>query len=44
MAGSRIQPFRVFPYQPQLGPAIVTALNGSYKTPLQFYLTANLKI
>lgn len=42
--GSRIQPFRVFPYEPQLGPAIISALNGSYKTPIQFYLTANIKI
>ncbi|MGB8907403.1 MAG: TonB-dependent receptor [Candidatus Cybelea sp.] len=42
--GSIIQPFRKFPYEPQLGPAIVSALNGSYKTPIQFYLTANVKI
>jgi hypothetical protein len=42
--GSQIQPFRKFPYEPQLGPAIISALNGSYKTPLQFYITANLKL
>jgi len=42
--GSQIQPFRKYPYEPQLGPAIVTALNGSYKTPLQFYFTANIKL
>jgi hypothetical protein len=42
--GSRIQPFRKFPYEPQLGPAIISALNGSYKTPLQFFLTANIKL
>ncbi|HYL26246.1 MAG TPA: TonB-dependent receptor [Candidatus Nitrosotalea sp.] len=42
--GSQIQPFRKFPYEPQLGPAIISALNGSYKTPIQFYLTANFKI
>ncbi|MBV8498039.1 MAG: TonB-dependent receptor [Candidatus Eremiobacteraeota bacterium] len=43
-SGSQIQPFRKFPYEPQLGPAIITALNGSYKTPIQFYFTANVKI
>jgi hypothetical protein len=43
-SGSQIQPFRRFPYEPQLGPAIISALNGSYKTPIQFYLTANIKI
>jgi hypothetical protein len=43
-SGSQIQPFRRFPYQPELGPAIISALNGSYKTPIQFYLTANIKI
>jgi len=43
-SGSQIQPFRKFPYEPQLGPAIISALNGSYKTPIQFYLTANIKI
>jgi hypothetical protein len=42
--GSRIQPFRRFPYEPQLGPAIISALNGTYKTPIQFYVTANFKI
>ena len=42
--GSQIQPFRKFPYEPQMGPAIIDALNGSYKTPLNFYLTANLKL
>ncbi|MFY9663804.1 MAG: TonB-dependent receptor [Candidatus Cybelea sp.] len=42
--GSIIQSFRKFPYEPQLGPAIISALNGSYKTPIQFYLTANIKI
>lgn len=43
-SGSQIQPFRKYPYEPQLGPAIISALNGSYKTPIQFYLTANIKI
>jgi len=43
-SGSQIQPFRKYPYEPQLGPAIVTALNGSYKTPIQFFVTANVRI
>jgi hypothetical protein len=43
-SGSQIQPFRKFPYEPELGPAIISALNGSYKTPIQFYFTANIKI
>src|SRR5579862_6943345 len=42
--GSRVQPFRRFPYEPQLGPAIISALNGTYKTPIQFYLTANIRL
>ncbi|MGA8574521.1 MAG: TonB-dependent receptor [Candidatus Cybelea sp.] len=42
--GSQVQPFRRFPYEPQLGPAIISALNGSYKMPLQFYLTANVRL
>jgi hypothetical protein len=43
-SGSQIQPFRKYPYEPQLGPAIITALNGSYKQPIEFYLTANIKL
>ena len=42
--GSIIQPFRKFPYEPQFGPAFIAVLNGSYKMPLEFYLTANIKI
>ena len=41
--GSIIQPFRKFPYQPTFGPALVSAENSSTKTPIQFYLTANIK-
>ncbi|HEY2473900.1 MAG TPA: TonB-dependent receptor, partial [Candidatus Cybelea sp.] len=41
--GSIIQSFRKFPYQPTFGPALVSAENTSTKTPLQFYLTANIK-
>ncbi|HEX3670762.1 MAG TPA: TonB-dependent receptor [Candidatus Cybelea sp.] len=43
-AGSQIQPFRKFPYEPTFGPALVSAENSSTKTPLQFYLTANIKL
>jgi Carboxypeptidase regulatory-like domain/TonB dependent receptor len=42
--GSIIQPFRKFPYEPTFGPALVSAENFSTKTPIQFYLTANIKI
>ncbi len=42
--GSRIQPFRRFPYEPNFGPALVSALNSSTKTPIQFYITANIKL
>jgi hypothetical protein len=43
-SGSIVQSFRKYPYEPQLGPAIVTALNGSYKQPINFFLTANIRI
>lgn len=43
-AGSQIQPFRKFPYEPNFGPALVSALNSSTKTPIQFYITANIKL
>ncbi len=42
--GSIIQPFRKFPYEPEFGPALVSALNGSTKLPFQAYFTANIKI
>ena len=42
--GSIIQPFRKFPYEPSFGPNLAAAENFSYKTPIQFYLTANIKI
>ena len=43
-SGSIVQPFRKYPYEPALGPALTAAENGSQKRPLDFYLTANLKI
>jgi hypothetical protein len=42
--GSIIQPFRKYPYEPSFGPNLASAENFSYKTPLQFFLTANIKI
>ena len=42
--GSRIQPFRKFPYEPSFGPALVSAENFSTKAPIQFYITANIKL
>ena len=42
--GSKIQPFRKFPYEPSFGPALVSAENFSTKTPIQFYITANIKL
>jgi Carboxypeptidase regulatory-like domain/TonB dependent receptor len=42
--GSIIQPFRKYPYEPNFGPALVSAENFSTKEPLEFYLTANLRL
>ncbi len=42
--GSKIQPFRKFPYEPSFGPALVSAENFSTKAPIQFYITANIKL
>ncbi|MGB8909059.1 MAG: hypothetical protein WCC84_09955 [Candidatus Cybelea sp.] len=42
--GSIVQPFRKYPYEPEFGPALIAVQNGSIKMPLEFYLTANLKI
>jgi hypothetical protein len=42
--GSIIQSFRKYPYEPAFGPALVSAENSSTKMPLQFYLTANLRL
>jgi hypothetical protein len=42
--GSIIQPFRKYPYEPEFGPALIAVQNSSIKLPLEFYLTANLKI
>jgi hypothetical protein len=42
--GSIIQSFRKYPYEPSFGPNLASAENFSYKTPLQFFLTANIKI
>jgi hypothetical protein len=42
--GSIVQPFRKYPYEPAFGPALIAAENGSQKMPLEFYVTANLKL
>jgi TonB dependent receptor/Carboxypeptidase regulatory-like domain/TonB-dependent Receptor Plug Domain len=42
--GSIIQSYRKYPYEPTFGPALVSAENQSVKTPIQFYITANLKL
>jgi hypothetical protein len=44
MSGSIIQPFRKYPYEPTFGPSLAAAANTSTKTPIQFYVTANIKI
>jgi hypothetical protein len=42
--GSIVQSFRKYPYEPTFGPALVAAENTSTKEPLQFYLTANIRL
>jgi hypothetical protein len=42
--GSIIAPGLKFPYGPNPGPFLASATNFSYKTPLQFFLTANIKL
>jgi Carboxypeptidase regulatory-like domain len=42
--GSIIQPGVKYPYGPNPGPFLAAAANTSYKLPLEFYLTANIKI
>ena len=39
-----VQPFQKYPYEPALGPFLVSGLNNSTKTPFQFYLQARIKI
>ncbi len=42
--GQQIQPFLYYPYQPQFGPALTSALNNSVKQPFQAYFSANIRI
>jgi hypothetical protein len=42
--GSIVQSGLKYPYGPNPGPFLASAENQSFKLPLQFYLTANLKI
>lgn len=43
-SGSIIQPGEKYPYGPNPGPFLAAAANTSFKLPLEFYLTANIKI
>ncbi len=42
--GSIVSPGLKYPYGPAPGPFLASAANFSYKTPLQFYLTANVRL
>ena len=42
--GSIVSPGLKYPYGPAPGPFLASAANFSYKTPLEFYLTANIKL
>ncbi len=39
-----VQPALKYPYGPAFGPYLSSAANGDMKTPLQFYLTANIRL
>jgi len=43
-AATNIQQFLLYPYEPYLGPYLVSGLNNSVKAPFQAYFEANLKI
>jgi hypothetical protein len=43
-AATRIQNFLRFPYEPNLGPFLVSGLNNSIKMPFQAYFMANIKL
>ncbi len=43
-AATIVQKFLRYPYQPALGPFLVSGLNTSIKTPFQLYITGNFKI
>jgi hypothetical protein len=43
-AATRIQTFLRFPYEPVLGPFLVSGLNNSIKQPFQAFFMANIKL
>jgi TonB dependent receptor/Carboxypeptidase regulatory-like domain len=43
-AATRIQNFLRFPYEPVLGPFLVSGLNNSIKSPFQAFFMANIKL
>ena len=43
-AATQIQQFLLYPYEPALGPYLVSGLNNSVKSPFQAYFSANIKI
>jgi hypothetical protein len=43
-AATQIQQFLLYPYEPSLGPYLVSGLNNSVKSPFQAYFEANIKI
>ena len=43
-AATQIQQFLLYPYEPALGPYLVSGLNNSVKAPFQAYFSANIKI
>jgi hypothetical protein len=43
-AATQIQQFLLYPYEPALGPYLVSGLNNSVKSPFQAYFEANIKI
>ncbi|MBV8285179.1 MAG: TonB-dependent receptor [Candidatus Eremiobacteraeota bacterium] len=42
--GSIVSPGLKYPYAPNPGPFLASAANTSFKLPLQFYLTANIRL
>jgi hypothetical protein len=43
-AYTNVQQFLLYPYEPALGPFLVSGLNNSVKQPFQAYFSANIKI
>ncbi len=43
-AATNVQQFLLYPYEPALGPFLVSGLNNSVKAPFQAYFTANIKL